>query len=272
MIQTLIVDDEPRARTTLRVQLEPQPDFEVVAEAANGREAIDMIREHAPDLVFLDIKMPGISGFDVLRALDPEELPFVVFVTAYDQYALEAFEVNALAYLLKPFDDVRLGEVLDRCRRLLAGSDAAGPDPDELVARLRELLDTRAAEGGKGSTAGDAGDRVVADRLIVKSSSRTKLVPVETIDWIEAAGNYARLHCAGGEDRHLINRSLRELEETLDARFVRVHRSTIVNLDRITELRTENYRDYQIVLESGQTLRMSRTYRDAVEEALGDAI
>lgn len=265
MIRTVVVDDEPLARKTLRTLLEPEPDLEVVAEAANGEEALAAIREHRPDLAFLDIKMPDLSGFEVLRRLEPEQLPFVVFVTAYEHFALEAFEANALAYLLKPFDDVRFGEVVDRCRRFF-GTNGAAVDQEELLRRIRALL--AAVPGGSGAAAQGVGPQ---ERLVVRTGGRTRLVDVDAIDWIEARGNYARLYCRGDAE-HLVSRSLGDLEETLDERFVRIHRSTIVNLDRIVELRTDNYRDFQVLLEDGQTLRLSRTYRAALEDALGDRI
>lgn len=264
MIRTVIVDDEPPARRTLRTRLRTEADFQIVAEAAGGREALAAIREHGPDLVFLDIKMPDISGFDVLRQLGPDELPFIVFVTAYDQFALKAFEANALAYLLKPFDDVRFQEVLDHCRRFFQDG-VPNASHESLVQRIRTVLD--AAAGSKTIAARPGG----RGRIVVKGTGRTRLVDLDDIDWIEAEGNYARLHCAG-DAQHLVSRSLGELEGALDSRFVRIHRSTIVNLERVTELRTENYRDFIVQLENGESLRLSRTYREAVEEALGDRI
>ncbi len=271
-IRTLVVDDEPQARKTLRIRLGEHPDLELVGECSSGTAALGAIRELDPDLVFLDIQMPDMSGFEVLRQLDEEELPFVVFVTAYDKYALEAFQVNALAYLLKPFDDIRFNEVVDRCRRFFRGGRGSEGQA-ELAERIRAVLETeRAAEGSAPPGRGQASSHTDG-RIVVKSGARTRIVRLEEVDWIEAEGNYARLHCQGGEVRHLVPRPLGELAGSLEAHgFVRIHRSAIVNLDRVTELRTDNHRDYSVLLESGQTLRLSRTYRNELERALGDRI
>lgn len=272
-IRTLVVDDEPQARKTLRIRLGEHPDFELVGESSSGTAALDAIRELGPDLVFLDIQMPDMSGFDVLRQLDEEEVPFVVFVTAYDDYALEAFEVNALAYLLKPFDDIRFNEAVDRCRRFFRGGPGAR-DQAALVERIRGVLETEPASGKSALTAPGRAPATHPDgRIVVKSGTRTRIVRLEEVDWIEADGNYARLHCQGGEVRHLVTRPLGELADSLEGHgFIRIHRSAIVNKDRITELRTDNHRDYTVLLESGQTLRLSRTYRNELERALGDRI
>jgi two-component system LytT family response regulator len=268
-VRTLIVDDEPQARKALRIRLADHADFEVVGERASGSAAVDAIRELGPDLVFLDIQMPDLSGFEVLRRLGEEERPYTVFVTAYDEFALEAFRVNALAYLLKPYDDIRFNEILDRCRHFFRGS-ATGPDAGGLADRIRAVLDGDHREGHASRSGQGSGAQ---DRIVVKSGTRTRLVPVAGIDWIEAEGNYARLHCGGGTESHLVRRSLGELADSLDGRrFVRIHRSAIVNLDRVRELRTEDHRDFTVLLESGTSLRLSRTYRAALERALGDRI
>lgn len=270
-IRTLVVDDEPQARKTLRIRLGERPDFELVGERGTGRAAVEAIRELAPDIVFLDIQMPDMSGFDVIRQLDPDELPFVVFVTAYDEHALEAFRVNALAYLTKPFDDIRFNEVIDRCRRFFrtAPTPSAGA---ALASSIQAVLD--AAEPTRSEPGRDTGPPGLrGDRIVVKAGTRTHFVPLDTVDWIEAEGNYARLHCEGGAVRHLIPRSLGELAASLHPwGFVRIHRSAIVNLDRVTELRTTDHRDYTVLLRGGQTLRLSRTYRSDFERAIGDRI
>lgn len=256
-IRTLVVDDEPQARKTLRIRLGEHPDLELVGECSSGTAALGAIHQLDPDLVFLDIQMPDMSGFEVLRQLDEEELPFVVFVTAYDHYALEAFQVNALAYLLKPFDDIRFNEVVDRCRRFFRSGRGSEGQAD-LAERIRAVLASPTHPDG---------------RIVVKSGTRTRIVRLQEVDWIQAEGNYARLHCRGGEERHLVPRPLGELAASLEAHgFVRIHRSTVVNLDRVTELRTDNHRDYTVLLESGQTLRLSRTYRNELQRALGDRI
>jgi two-component system LytT family response regulator len=260
-VRTLIVDDEPHARHALRIRLSAHPDFELVGERGSGRAAIDAIRELGPDLVFLDIRMPDLSGFEVLGNLNEEELPFVVFVTAYDEFALEAFRVNAVAYLVKPFDDIRFNEIIDRCRRFFPSP--ASRDRAELAGRIQAVLNAQQKER----------TQPPQDLLVVRSGTRTQLVRLEQVDWIEAEGNYARLHCEGGAVRHLVPRPLSELAGSLDPRrFVRIHRSAIVNVDRVRELRTQNHRDYTVLLESGQTLRLSRTYRSELERVVGGRI
>lgn len=269
-VRTLLVDDEPQARATLRIRLRDHADFQVVGECASGSAAVDAIRELSPDLVFLDIQMPDLSGFEVLRRIDPEDRPFVVFVTAYDEYALEAFRVNALAYLLKPFDDLRFDDVLERCRRFFRESPSSDAAAD-LADRIRSALEAEPDAAGR--TDPSLAGSTLRDRIVVKMGSRTRLLPLDEVDWIAAEGNHARLHCRGGEARHLVHRSLGELAGALDPRrFVRIHRSAIVNLDRVRELRTDDHRDYTVLLESGHTLRLSRTYRKDLERALGDRI
>jgi two-component system LytT family response regulator len=283
VIRALVVDDEPLARRTLRILLAREPDFEIVGECGSGRAAVAAIREVEPDVLFLDIQLPDRSGFDVLRELMPDETPFVVFVTAYDEHALRAFEVNALAYLLKPFDDLRFGEVLDRIRGLVRSDRSAAARPSDLAARIRAVLQEEASgEPGPHERAGTADPRSAAaatlagparDRLVVRSGARTHLVPVAEIAWIEAEGNYARLHLVGGEVQHLVPHSLADIVALLAPRgFVRIHRSAAVSVDRVRELRTENRRDFTVLLEGGETLRLSRTYREALERALGGRI
>jgi two-component system LytT family response regulator len=249
-ITTIIVDDEPPARRLIRTYLEREPDIEIVAECANGAEAIAALEEREPDLLFLDIQMPEISGFDVLMAADLDELPAVIFVTAYEEYALRAFEVHAVDYLLKPVDEERFIEALERARRLVGSRDA------DDIRRLAGLLDDVRAR------------RPVADRLLVKSAGYITFLTTDEIDWIEAAGNYMRVH--SGRDVHLMRETMANLETMLDAaRFVRVHRSAIVNLDRIKELRPSLKGEFEILLRSGERLILSRKYRKVLEERLG---
>lgn len=266
MIRCLIVDDEPEAREVLRLHLKEEPDFRVLGECRNGEQAVSAIRELGPDLVFLDVRMPDLSGFEVLDRLDEDQLPFVVFVTAYDQYALRAFDVHALAYLLKPFDDIRFQETVRHVRRLVDEGEAG------TTRRLKELLrDLRAGAIGTGAGSAPGPAPAGIDRLVVRSRGRTYFVALDSVDWIEAAGNYARLHC--GEKTHLVTKTMTELERGLDPRrFVRIHRSTIVNVARIEELRTEDRRDFEVILDSGDHLRLSRTYRQTLEAVIGDRI
>jgi two-component system LytT family response regulator len=249
-IRTVIVDDEPLARQRLRRLLEADPDVAVLGECGDGEQAVGDLRRLRPDLVFLDVQMPGLDGFDVLRALGGDAPPAVVFVTAHDRYALKAFEVHALDYLLKPFDKPRFAAALERAKAQVRQGSAAA-----LSERLRELLQNVPGRHGP-------------ERLMVKSGGRIYFVRVEEIDWVEAAGNYVRLH-VGGEE-HLLRESLTALERKLDpARFVRVHRSAVVNLERIRELQPAFHGDYVIILRDGTELALSRGCRDRLEEALG---
>lgn len=255
MIRALIVDDEPPARENLRLLLEAEADTEVVAECGSGRVAVAAIAEHRPDVVFLDVQMPGMDGFDVIRAVGPEAMPITVFVTAYDRYALQAFEARALDYLLKPFDDARFRETLDRVRTRLREKEEG-----DLARRLRALVED---EGS-----GDSGPARPITRLTVRERDRVRVLALDAVDWFEAAGDYVRVHAAGRT--HLIDDTMKELEAGLDPeRFVRIHRSTIVRVDRIRELEPSSHGDWLVRLEGGVELRMSRTRREAVERALG---
>lgn len=255
MIRALIVDDERHARDIIRLCADRETDLEIVGEAANGADAIRLIRVLAPDLVFLDVRMPGISGLDAIAALDREHVPLIVFVTAYDEYALRAFDLHAAAYLLKPFDDERFTSTMRHVRDLLGRGEARRPDPSDLL-QLLGAFDIPPAAGRK---------------LAVRSAGRVLLVDIPEIDWIEAAGNYVRLHV--GPAAHLFPRTMAELEATLlPSRFVRIHRSTIVNIDRVTELRTDDNRDFTVMLRDGTALRLSRTYRESFERAIGSSL
>ena len=254
-IRALIVDDEPLARERLRGLLEAEPDVAVVGECADGEAAVDAIRAEPPDLVFLDVQMPNLDGFGVVEAVGPENMPVTVFVTAYDRYALRAFEVHALDYLLKPFDRARFTVALDRARAQLEQDRAAGA-----ADRLLALLDETKAPPRKG-----------AERIAVKSSGGVSFVRAEEIDWVEAAGNYAKLHAGG--DVHLIRETLNAMEARLDPeQFVRIHRSTIVNLDAIKELQPLFHGDYAVILRDGTELVLSRSYRQKLKGLFGNAL
>jgi two-component system, LytTR family, response regulator len=248
-IKTLIVDDEAIARDRVRRFLGSEGDVEIVGEARDGREAVEAIRSLAPDLVFLDVQMPEMDGFATLDAVGPATIPAVVFVTAYDQYALRAFEVHALDYLLKPFTQERFRQSLARVRGQL------NRGPQGVDARLLALL-----EDIKGRQSG----RKYAERLVVKSAGRVYFVKAEDVDWIEACGNYVTLH-AGGE-AHLLRETLSHLEQRLDPdKFLRIHRSRLVNIDRIKELTPLFNGDYAVSLRDGTELTLSRTYRDRLQ-------
>lgn len=257
-IRTLIVDDEPLARRNLRVLLERDPQIEIIDECPNGREAVKAINSLSPDLIFLDIQMPELDGFDVLARVGPEQIQAIVFVTAFDQYALKAFEVHALDYLLKPFDDERFAYALHRAK-----SQIEARAINRISKRLLSLLEERENQRSENST----GDKGYLTRLMIKASGRVVLLKVGEIDYIEADGNYAKLHV--GRKSHLLREKMHDLEERLDpAQFVRIHRSVIVNLDRIKELHPHFNGDYIVVLEDGRQLRLSRTRRENLEARL----
>ena len=261
-IRALIVDDEPLARRGIALRLARHPDVEIVGEAANGREAFFAISEHLPTLMFLDVQMPGVDGFELLRAVPLAQLPLTVFVTAYDQYALQAFEANAIDYLLKPIEDARLDAAVERVRRALTARDA-----DDHCARLLRLLGN--VSGRPDLTLDEAlvdADRLaqpVEERLAIRDAGRILRVPLEEILWIDAAGDYMCVHT--GKDTHVLRATMRELEGRLDPRrFQRIHRSTIVNVGRVKELRAHLNGEYFLILDSGQQLKLSRSYKDKV--------
>lgn len=250
-IRALIVDDEPPARERIRALLAHETDVTVIGECDSGLRAVEAIRTLAPDLVFLDVQMPGLDGFGVVDALGGDELPAVVFVTAYDVYAVKAFEVHALDYLLKPFDPERFRATLTRARAALDQTEPEG-EPGRLAAPL--------AENEPG--------RPPLRRLLAKREGRLALLRVTDIDWIESAANYATLHV--GRETFLVRETMQSLEARLDPdQFLRIHRSTIVNLDRVHEIEPYFHGDYTVRLLDGQRLTLSRTYRDRVVSRLG---
>ena len=242
----MIVDDEPLARRRLRSLLSGETDVEIVGEYGNGRDAVHAIRESRPDLVFLDIQMPELDGFGVVREVGASEMPAVVFVTAYDEYALKAFEVHAFDYLLKPVDRERFASTLRRAR-----SNARGDSARSLGDRLEVLL----AELG--------GRRQEPQRLPIRKDGRIFLIRPEDIDWLEADGNHVRVHI--GKESHLIRETLSKLESRLPERaFMRIHRSTLVNIARIREIQPWFQGDYVLLLSDGTRLTSGRSYRDRV--------
>ncbi len=254
-IKAIIVDDEPPARRNLRALLKAVPDIELVKECGNGRDAVEYIRALEPDLVFLDVQMPEMNGFEVLEQLTNQPLPVIIFVTAYDHYALKAFEVSALDYLLKPFDDARFHKALSQARRQIEQQDAS-----ELGRKLLTLLGTREVKP-------DAPPRYLT-RLMVKRAGRVIFIRTEEIDWVEAYDNYVRLHI--GSKAHLLRQTMNELEAALNPeQFARIHRSTIVNLDRVKELHTHFNGEHLVILYDGTELKLSRTRREWLEQWLG---
>lgn len=250
-IRCLIVDDEPLGREKLRGMLKKHSEIEIMAECANGREAIAAIQKEKPDLLFLDIQMPEVDGFGVLKAIPSEKIPLVIFVTAYDKYALRAFEVFALDYLLKPFDRERFEKALQRARSEIQRE--RGSDTNQRIIALLEEMKHKPKH---------------LDRIVIKSNGRIFFLKAEESDWIEAEGNYVRIHA--GKETHLIRETITSLENQLNPKkFLRIHRSTIVNIDRIKELQPWFHGDYRILLKDGTQLTMSRSYREKLHELLG---
>jgi two-component system, LytTR family, response regulator len=249
-IRTVIVDDEPLARRRLKRFLQSAPDVEVIAECGDGTAAVAAIREHQPDLVFLDVQMPGSNGFEVLSTVGVERMPVVVFVTAFDTFAVQAFEAQALDYLLKPFGEDRVAKALVRARAFLeGGAKRAYQD------HLAELL--RATDAGQNTA-----------RVLVRNGDRVLVVEAAEIDWVEAYGDYVRLHV--GPQAHLLRSTLTEMEERLKPKgFARIHRSRLVNLDRIRELNTVSPTELLVVLKNGARLNASPSYLKELQRRLG---
>lgn len=250
-IRTLVVDDEPLARERLRKLLAAEPDIEILAECGDGAAAVSAIEEHRPDVVFLDIQMPELDGFGVLDAVAVAELPVVVFVTAYSQHAIRAFDIHALDYLLKPFTRDRFRQTLDRVRQQLERRQT-GALSEKLSALLAEMRP----------------ETKTADRLAVKSAGKVVLIRPRDIDWIEAADNYVNLHV--GKESHLLRETMNAIEGRLDpGQFMRISRSAIVNLERVKELQPMFHGDYAVILRDGTRLSLSRNHRDKLQKLLG---
>ena len=250
-LRTVIVDDEPLARERLASLLSAEPDIEVIAQCRDGEEAVTAIDQHSPDLVFLDVQMPGLNGFEVIDAVGGEKMPLVIFVTAYDQHALRAFQVRALDYLLKPFDRERFTEALQRARTHIQ-RDETGDLGRRLLALVKDLRR----------------DQPKTDRLVVKSGGRLFFLRTDEIDWVEASGNYVRLHV--GATSHLLRETMNAIEGRLDPeKFFRIHRSRIVNMERIQEMQPWLNGEYAVLLRTGTRLTLSRGYREKLQERLG---
>lgn len=266
-IRALIVDDEALSRQGLRIRLKGAPDFEIVAEAANGRAALEAIREHQPDVVFLDIEMPGLSGMDVVARLPTESMPMIVFVTAFDRYAIQAFEARAVDYLLKPVDEERMADALAHIREQLAQRQAAG-QRDRLMHLMADLKGSADWPAELMEAAGNAGGGAdLTPVLPIRHGAEIVRVPFPDIDWIDAAGDYMCVHAAG--ETYILRGTMKSLEDVLDpAIFQRVHRSTIVNLDRVERLRPHINGEFFLMLTGGHEIKLSRTYRDKMEHFL----
>ncbi|WP_223788756.1 LytR/AlgR family response regulator transcription factor [Marinicella meishanensis] len=267
-IRTMIVDDELLARRGLSLRLDHYADIELVAECANGREALAKIAELSPDLVFLDIQMPGINGFDVVEQMQSDDMPLVVFVTAFDKYAVEAFEVHAVDYVLKPIEDCRLETAINRVRQQMQQSDVnnqkqrlmdlitniTGKDP----AQIDQLLQNGHDLSGQ-----------YPEKLSIKDSGRTTLIPVKDITWIEAAGDYMCIHSNNPKQVNVLRSTMKELESKLNpALFQRVHRSTMVNIDCIQKICSHINGEYFLILDDESKIKMSRSYRSKIKHII----
>ncbi len=246
-IRAIVVDDEPLACKRLVKLLNEEEDVEVVEVCANGKEAIDEINEQDPDLVFLDIQMPEINGFEVLQHIESDRVPAIIFVTAYDEYALKAFEVHALDYLMKPFNKARFRDSLQRAKNSIKSN--GNTEVGEKIENLLEYLNP---------------EQESLSRILIKTSSRYFFLKADEIDWIESAGNYVRIH--SGKNNYLIRETMINMEKKLDDdKFFRIHRSTIINVEKVKELEQWFHGDYQVIMYNDEKLTMSRNYKDLLE-------
>lgn len=254
-LRTLIVDDEPLAREGIRLRLEDVRDVEIVGLCATGREALTVLHRKHPNVLFLDVQMPGLDGFDVLRSMRLHPPPLVILITAYDHYAIQAFEAHALDYLLKPIDPDRFTHALDRARAQLQQRDLSS-----LGERLQTFLSTYPHTS-----------KPYPERLTIKTHGRVSFVSIPDVEWIEAAGDYMELHTA--QHTHLMRETMSNLLRQLDPQhFQRIHRSTIVQLRHVKELRATPQGEYRVHLYNGTVLRLSRSYRDSLQTALGTTL
>jgi len=261
-IRALVVDDESLARKGLKIRLEELGGVDIVGECGNGREALISVAELEPDLLFLDIQMPGMSGFDVVAKLQQDNLPLIVFVTAFDEYAIKAFDVHAVDYLLKPIDVDRLKDAVERAR--------SHKKMEGLVTDKQRLLELIISLTGKSETSvtqlmkDHTGVKTYPEKIAIKDGGETTLVQVDDIDWIDAAGDYMCVHA--NDETHVMRVTMKELDEQLDpANFQRVHRSTIVNLDRVTKVCSHMNGEFHLILNNGSAIKMSRSYKEKVK-------
>jgi two-component system, LytTR family, response regulator len=263
--RVLIVDDEPTARRGVRLLLEQVPDVTVMGEAAHVEEAIRLIESGKPDILLLDVQMPELDGFELIRRVGPRDMPVVVFITAYDEYALKAFEVNAVDYLLKPFEDERFHNALARAKDVVRQRQA-----EVLNARLNRLLTF--LEAKPPATESQSGEESgYMDRILIKSSGEIIFLKAEEVDWIEAEGDYMVFHV--GNKTHMLRETMARLESRLDPkRFVRIHRSTIVNIERVRKLTPSFVGEYAVVLADGTKLKLSRGYHDKLQSVLKQSL
>lgn len=265
------MDDEALARKALRVMIADDPEMEVIGECRSGREAVTAIREHSPDIVFIDIQMPEMDGFQVIEEIGVKEMPVTVFVTAYDKYALRAFDAHALDYLLKPFDYDRFGNALQRAKTQVR-QQKLGEMGESFLAVLKDMRPAPAESSVKKENGQplEAGAKGPIDRVVIKSGGRIYFLKIEEIDWVEGAGDYLSLHA--GNQTHLIRETMGNFHSKLNPKkFLRIHRSTIINIERVKEIRPLSKGEYVITLTNGVRLNSSRGYRQALQELLDEA-
>lgn len=256
-IRAILVDDEPLARRGLALRLEQYPDIDIVAHCSNGSEALAKVSELQPDLLFLDIQMPGMSGFDVVASLQPEQMPAIVFVTAFDQYALQAFDVHALDYVLKPVDESRLNTTVERILKHFDNREAQ-TEKERLLAFIQDV---------NGESKVEVPEQKFADKIAIKDKGEITLVETQYIDWVDAAGDYMCIHERG--QTHIMRATMKQLESQLNPEvFPRVHRSTIVNINTVEKIISHSNSEYFLMLKCGERLKMSRSYKDKISRFL----
>lgn len=261
-LRTVIVDDEALARRGLALRLEAFPEIELVAQCSSGAEALRVIGEQQPDLVFIDIQMPGMNGFEVIARLPPERMPLIIFVTAFDRYAVDAFNVHAIDYVLKPIDEERLTQAVQK-----ALAQRERDQSVQLTARLLALLEQVGRSGAGPAAAAVAEPAHSTPKLAIRDGSTTHFVRIASIDWVDAARDYMCVHC--GETTHIMRSTMKQLEEQLGPhRFLRVHRSVLVNAASVTAIETLENGDCLLSLRGGQQVKASRRYRDRLEQLL----
>ena len=269
ILSTIVVDDEPLARKGLIVRLLQHNDINIVGDCANGREAIEAVKSHKPDLMFIDIKMPGLNGFEVVSELikQNQKMPLVIFVTAFEEYALKAFEIHAQDYLLKPADEERISDALDRVRNTLAEQDN-----NVQKMKLIKLVSDVTGSDSKDILNAIESNRPIklnqySDVLAIKDAGEVSRVPVRDILWIDAAGDYMCVHTV--EETHILRKTMKQLEESLDPRvFIRSHRSTIVNKDYISKFCSQMNGEYYLIMSNEKELKVSRSYKDKVKKMI----
>jgi two-component system LytT family response regulator len=268
-LRTIIVDDEPLALRLLQKCLSEYPEIEIVAECSNGREAIDATLELSPDLMFLDIQMPGKNGFEVIKALQNDVMPMIVFITTYQQYALDAFDLHAVDYIPKPLDEERLKRAVNRAVERYQGTQMIGNNKQPLIGAIDALVNKvkNITDNQECSSELHSQTDITNKKIIIRDAGSAVVIPEANIDWIDAAGDYMCIHA--NDATHIMRATIKELVNMLDSNvFKRIHRSTIVNVERIQSIQSISKGDYVVLLTCGERLKVSRNYNDAIKEFL----